>query len=105
MPPSPPPEKNTSPTKVKTSGPLLPSCLSPIIDDEEQGENKESNDDELDLLAMDDAGGDDLVSFHPLALCVESQRNDTDVWDLDNNDNILRNNLILPSLITTVPSN
>jgi hypothetical protein len=31
-----------------------------IIDDEEQGENK--NDDELDLLAMDDAGGDDLVS-------------------------------------------
>ena len=76
-----------------------------IIDDEEQGENKESNDDELDLLAMDDAGGDDLVSFHPLALCVESKRNDTDVWDLDNNDNILRNNLILPSLITTVPSN
>ena len=57
-----------------------------IIDDEEQGENKENNDDELDLLAMDDAGGDDLVS-HVSSSRTESQRNDTDVWDLDNNDN------------------
>ena len=30
------------------------------IDDEQKGEN--DNDEELDLPAMDDAGGDDLVS-------------------------------------------